>query len=131
MPFLHWQILPDFPWLLLPSFFQQSSTSFSWSQQNVLRSNEDFRKSVSSVRKMYEAFLIMNSMSDGTLAYPPVLEKGDINLNGMSFEVRYIDPSHYQCPMFSHSHLHSKFTRSARSLTQEARQQYLLLITFH
>ena len=67
----------------------------------ILRTNEDFRKSVSTVRKMYEAFLIKNSMSDGTLAYPPVSEKGDINLNGMSFEIRYIDFSYHHCPMLS------------------------------
>ena len=69
----------------------------------IIRSNEDFRKSVSTVRKMYEAFLIKNSMSDGTLAYPLVREKGDINLNGMSFEVRYIDSLHHQCLMLSYS----------------------------
>ena len=68
----------------------------------ILRSSEHFRKSVSNVRKMYEAFLTMNSMSDGTLMYPPVKEKGDSNLNGMSFEVRYIDSSHHQCPMLSY-----------------------------
>ena len=44
---------------------------------------------------MYEAFSITNSMSDGTLAYPPVSEKGDTNLNGMSLEVRYIDFLHH------------------------------------
>ena len=51
---------------------------------------------------MYEAFLVVNGMSDGTLAYPPVSEKGD-SQNGMSFEVRYIDSSHHQCPMLSYS----------------------------
>ena len=52
---------------------------------------------------MYEAFLITNSMSDGTLAYPAVSEKGDNNLSGMSFEVRYIDSSHRHCRMLSNS----------------------------
>ena len=61
-------------------------------------SDENIRQSVSSVRKVYQAFLVVNSMSDGTLAYPPVKKKGDINPNGMSFEVRYID---HQCPMLS------------------------------
>jgi hypothetical protein len=69
----------------------------------ILRTNEDFRKSVLTVRKMYEALVVMNSMSDGSLAYPPVKEKGDIDLNGMSFELRYIDSSHHQCPMLSYS----------------------------
>ena len=41
-------------------------------------------------------------MSDGTLAYPPVSEKGDSSTNGMSFEVRYIYSSHHQCPMLSY-----------------------------
>ena len=67
----------------------------------IIRTNEEFRKSVLTVRKMYEAFLIVNSMSDGTLAYPLVSEKGDINQNGMSFELRYIDSSH--CRMLSYS----------------------------
>lgn len=77
------------------AILQQSSGTFSWSLEIILRSNEDFRKSVSSIRKMYEAFLVANSMSDGTLAYPPVSEKGDINSNGMSFELRYIDSLHH------------------------------------
>jgi ABC-type multidrug transport system fused ATPase/permease subunit len=69
----------------------------------IFRSNEDFCKSVSTIRKMYEAFAIKNSMSDGIIEYPPVEEKGDIDLNGMSFEVRYVDSSHHQCPMLSYS----------------------------
>ena len=59
------------------AILQQSSATFSWSLEIIFRSNEDFHKSVSSVKKMYEAFLIMNNMSDGTLAYPLVSEKRD------------------------------------------------------
>ena len=73
------------------------------SLQIAFRTNAQFRKGVSTVRTMYEAFLVMNSMSDGTLVYPPVSEKEDSNLNGMSFEVRYIDSSLHQCPMLSQS----------------------------
>ena len=74
----------------------------------------DFRKNVLSVRKMYDAFEVTNSMIDGTLAYPPVSEKKDINLNhdGMSFEVRYIDSSHHLCPMLSYYYLHLQSTRN-------------------
>ena len=85
------------------AILHQSSGAFSWSIENILLSNRDFRQSVSSVRKMCEAFLVMNSMSDGTLAYPPVSEKGDISLNGMSFKVKYVDSSHHQCLMLSYS----------------------------
>ena len=76
---------------------------------------------------MYEAFLIMNSMSDGTLAYPLVGEKGDINLNGMSFELRYIYSSHHQvrCIVYIYNLL-----GTSHSLIQEAKQQHLLLTTF-
>ena len=77
------------------AILQQSSGALRSSLEVIFRTNEKFRKSVPTVRKMYEAFLIMNSMSDGTLAYPPVSKKGDGNLNGMSFEVRYIDSSHH------------------------------------
>ena len=95
------------------AILRQSSEAFSSSLEIILNSNEQFRKSVSTVRKMYEAFLITNSMSDGTLAYPPVSEKGDSIPNGMSFEVRYIDFSHHQCPMLSYIDcLHLKFTRN-------------------
>ena len=76
---------------------------FSSSLENILRSSQDLRKSVMSIRKIYDAFLVTNSMREGTLAYPPVSEKGDINSNGMSFEVRYVDFSHHQCPMLSYS----------------------------
>ena len=86
------------------AILQQSSGALRSSLRMILRTSEHFRKSVSNVRKMYEAFLTMNSMSDGTLTYPPVKEKGDSNLNdGMSFEVRYIGSSHHQCPMLSYS----------------------------
>ena len=87
------------------AILQQSSAYFSWSLEIILRSNMDFRKNVLSVRKMYDAFEVTNSMIDGTLAYPPpVSEKKDINLNhdGMSFEVRYINFSHHLCPMLSY-----------------------------
>ena len=92
------------------AILQQSSGSFRRSLENIFRSNEDFRKGVSSIRTMYEAFSIMNSMNDGTLEYPLVSEKGDINPNGMSFEVRYINSLHYQCSMLSYSLL--KFIRN-------------------
>jgi hypothetical protein len=41
------------------------------------------RLSFEIVRKMYEAFLIMNSMSGGTFAYPVIKER-EIKLNGTS-----------------------------------------------
>ena len=85
------------------AILQQSSGAFSLSLEIMISSNEEFRKSLSTVKKMYEAFLIMNSMSDGTLAYPLDGEEGDVNLNGMSFELRYIDSSYHQCPIFSYS----------------------------
>ena len=57
-------------------------------------------------------FLIMNSMSDGTLAYPLVKEKVDSNPNGMSFEVRYIDSSHHHVRCFLIQYLHLQSTRN-------------------
>ena len=74
---------------------------------------------------MYDAFLITNIMSDGTLAYPRDSEKGDINLNGMSFEVRYIDSLYHHCPMHCYNLL-----GTFRSLIQEAKTRRLLLTTF-
>ena len=58
---------------------------------------------------MYEAFLVMNSMSDGTLAYPLVSEKGDGNQNGMSFDVRYIVSFtiNFRCFLIHSLHLQS------------------------
>ena len=85
------------------AILQQSAGALRLSLKMILRTNERFRKSVSNVRKMYEAFLIMNSMSDGTLAYPLDKEKGDSSLNGMSFEVKYVNSSNHQCPMLSYS----------------------------
>jgi hypothetical protein len=44
-------------------------------------------------------------MNDGTLSYPPIEEKEDINLNaneGMSFELRYINPSHHHSLFIVH-----------------------------
>ena len=94
------------------AILQQSSRALRNSLEIIFRTNEDFRRSVSTVRKIYEAFLIVNSMSDGTLAYPLVSEKGDSNLNGMSFEVRYIDLSHHQRPILFFHCLHLQSTRN-------------------
>jgi hypothetical protein len=80
---------------------------------------------------MYEALLIANNMSDGTLAYPPASEKGVSNLSGMSFEVRYV--------LFLTSSMSDAFLfivyiynllGTSRSPIQEAKQQHLLLTTF-
>ena len=80
---------------------------------------------------MYEAFLVMNSMSDGTLEYPLVSEKGDINPNGMSFEVRYIDSPHHQCLMLSYFIIYIyNLLGTSRFLIQVAKHQRLLLTTF-
>ena len=98
----------------------------------ILRNNRNFRNGVSTVRKMYEAILVMNSMSDGTLAYPLVSEKGDSNPNGMSFEVRYVykfltlSMSDVLLFFFYIYHLLGTF----HSLIQEAEQQRQLLTTF-
>ena len=56
--------------------FTSGKVKFVAVDEGVLVVGERFRRSVSSVRKMYEAFLVRNSMSDGTLAYPLVSEKG-------------------------------------------------------
>ena len=86
-----------------------------WSFESILKSDQEIRKNVTTVRNMYDAFLVMSSMSDGTLAYPPVSEKGDSNLNGMSFEVRYTYSSHHQCPILSYSL--STFLQSTRNVS--------------
>ena len=91
------------------AILQQSSGVFSSSLENIISESENFYKNVSTLKEMYDAFLITNIMSDGTLAYPRDSEKGDINLNGMSFEVRYIDSLYHHCPMHC---LHLKSTRN-------------------
>ena len=77
---------------------------------------------------MYEAFLVLNSMSDGTLAYPLVSEKEDIKLNGMSLEVRYLDSSMSDALLFIIDIYNLLGT--SHSPIQEAKQQRLLLTTF-
>jgi hypothetical protein len=101
------------------------------SSLNFIRcKSEDFRRNVSTVRNMYNAFLVVNSMSDGTLSYPPVSEKRDSNLNGMSFEVRYIYSLHHHVRYFLFIVYIYNLLGMSHSLIQEAKQQRLLLTTF-
>lgn len=60
-----------------------------YSLEVLFYQTEDFRSSVSSLGKLYEASQIVNVMRDGTHSYPRLTEKEDLNgSNGMSFELK-------------------------------------------
>jgi len=57
--------------------------------ETVLRSNEQFRKNIAKIKKFYEASEVVNTIQEGTVAYPQVEEKGEWNSDkGMSFEIK-------------------------------------------
>jgi hypothetical protein len=74
------------------AILEQSSATLRYSLETIFQRGEKFRKSLSSIKKVYEASAITNNMNDGTLSYPPIEEKKDnITPNGgkgMSFELR-------------------------------------------
>ncbi|KAF8803164.1 P-loop containing nucleoside triphosphate hydrolase protein [Phlegmacium glaucopus] len=80
------------------AILQRSSGTLRSSLESVFQSSEQFRRSISSIKKVYEASMVANNiMNDGTLPYPPIEEKGEINLNGgkgMSFELRDVSFSY-------------------------------------
>jgi hypothetical protein len=60
-----------------------------YSLETILRSNEEFRKSIASIKKVYEASEVVNLMKEGTISYPQVEEKGEWNSDkGMSFGLK-------------------------------------------
>ena len=61
------------------------------------------------IKAVYATSTATDTMSEGTLSYPPINEKGDMNSNGgkgMSFELRYIGFFPH-CQRFSDSFLYS------------------------
>ena len=71
------------------AILQQSSTTLRYSLETILRGNEHFRKSVSEVKKFYEATGVVGTMQDGTLSYPRVEEEDSQNSDrGMAFEIK-------------------------------------------
>jgi hypothetical protein len=57
--------------------------------ETVLRSNQQFRKSIINVKKFYEASEVVNTIRDGAAPYPQVGEKCEWSSDkGMSFEIK-------------------------------------------
>ncbi|KAF9035464.1 hypothetical protein BJ165DRAFT_1509700 [Panaeolus papilionaceus] len=92
LPMVYYALLS----ILRPSLFslsslailQQSSAWLGYSLGTVFQSSETFRQAVMSVRKLYEAGILVNKLSDGVVAYyVPNDEKAG---KGMGFELMNI-----------------------------------------
>ncbi|KAF8194622.1 hypothetical protein BJ912DRAFT_828075, partial [Pholiota molesta] len=50
---------------------QRSSTTLRWSLETLFRTNEQFRRSLKSIRSLYDAQNVVNTLKDGNIPYPP------------------------------------------------------------
>lgn len=108
------------------AILEQSSATLDYSLETIFQSGEKFRKSLSSIKKVYEASVaITNNMNDGTLSYPPIEEKKDnITPNGgkgMSFELKYVSSLHHQFWKLPYSFIVYNLLGTSHSLIQVAK----------
>ncbi|KAF8163821.1 P-loop containing nucleoside triphosphate hydrolase protein [Crassisporium funariophilum] len=77
------------------AILQQSSSHLRYSLETIFQSSEQFRQNMSSIRKVYAASSVTNTMSDGHLSYPSQNEKNECKTEkGMSFELKNVSFSY-------------------------------------
>ena len=71
------------------AILQNSSTTLSYSLNNVFWQSESFWKNVSKIKELYSSQKIQNKIISGQLAYPDPMDE-TASLKGMGFELRWV-----------------------------------------